>query len=330
MRNLIYLIISMIIVSCNTSDVVESKLDKTNDYVSIGIKIGGELKITETPLARTTYENPNVYAVQIYEKVELENDDFYYSPYAYGLFDNLNQCIMKLNPDKKYRVEVSLVENTRNVIVSEYMKNGVPALTYPYTTRSRMNWDTYWNLFKYTSEDYFEHMCTGSATLDSNYQAIVYREVNRYYGIIDDYTPVNGETIHVNMKRMVFGVKFTVVNLHEGTITIRFNGLSTRQTDYKIEHGSDNTFEAVLSLLGGTKRWIDDDYIENVPITILHDVDGKNSREIYKGSFQVRRLMQYNIDFDASDDRVETGSNGGITVSLDEGEFIGSENVTLQ
>lgn len=326
MKNLIYLIILLTIMSCNTTETIEPNVN--NKQVTIGVKIGGELKISEVPLARGLYENPNVYAVQIYEKVD--DDDEYYSHYAYGLFDNLSQCIMKLNPDKKYRIEVSLVEDTRNVIISEDVQNGIPALSYPYTTRSRMDCYSYWNLFKYTSEDYFEHMCTGSSYVDtSDYQSIIYREVNRYYGIIDDYTPTDGETIHVDMKRMVFGVKFTVANLNEGTITIRFNGLSTRQTEYKIESANGNTFEATLSLLGGIKSWIDDDYVEYVPITILHDVEGKNSREIYKGSISVKRLMLYNIDFDALDNRVETGVNGGITVSLDESEFIGNENVTL-
>ena len=195
------------------------------EEVTVSLKLSGDFDVIvdQDPLTKAGPASTDAYGINVYYDKEGNGatDDIY----AYGLFDNVADMTITLLSNHKYRVCCNLVKDARNTLYfGQAFNNTYSGYAYPFQTNSS-NSTLLNNKFIIGTGTYFKGFSSGSAhiattTSPSTSNATAYASINRFYGETDQYEPVPNGTIDVYLKRVVFGAKFVVSGLQEGSLSV--------------------------------------------------------------------------------------------------------------
>lgn len=157
----------------------------------------------------------NIIGVQIYKGVK-SGSMVEYSPYAYGLFDDLSKIKLDLPKGAEYKIVSTIVVSGKGKVVQDgngYLK--------PFSIQGKgvaLN-----NSFTLSSDKAMTLLNQSTTTLLSNNkkstkESVISAEpkdyeippLDRYYGEVTQYNGDSNENPVVDMQRQVFGIRFTV------------------------------------------------------------------------------------------------------------------------
>ena len=208
--------------SCSEGDSVAPR--PASEEYTVSFSIGGEIDVTTEPLSRAE-ASTDAYALNVY--YDKEGDGVQNDIYAYGLFDNVADMSITLLSNHKYKIYCTLIKDAKNTIYyGQAFNNAYSGYCYPFQTNAS-NSTLISNSFIIGTSTYFTglgssqtHLASVSSPSTSNYSTYS-PNVNRFYGVTSDYVPVPNGTIDIYLKRVVFGAKFVVSGVQEGTLTVR-------------------------------------------------------------------------------------------------------------
>ena len=274
--------------ACSNEEVVSD--EPTQDkYITVGLGCVREnIDITDSPLSRAATTN-DLYGIQIYTVEEGST-----TPYAYGVFNTLDNVTVKLLSQKTYKFSIS-------VIIDGYSRG----FYFWYTIGLNTTKGT--GQFVYGADNSIRTSYTENRLI----------AFERFYGELDNYTPVENENVIIETKRVSYGAKFIAENLSEGCIDIKVgSSFSVNLTTTNYENDNIYTFSDILS------AYKNSDYSANRDLTITWTKD--NGEVVPLGTYTVtfKRNVKTTIRIKAGDLSV----NNGITVTKEDTPFSDDEN----
>lgn len=211
--------------ACSNEEVVSD--EPTQDkYITVGLGCVREnIDITDSPLSRAATTTNDLYGIQVYT-VE---DGCNAKPYAYRTVNTLDNVTVKLLSQKTYKFFIS-------VVIDGYSRG----------FGFRQWGDEFHGLgqFTYSTGTYLDVSYVGEYTWD----------FERFYGELDNYTPVENENVTIETKRVSYGAKYIAENLSEGCIDIKVAKTGSTNPLYKVnltttnyENNNIYTFSDILS-----------------------------------------------------------------------------------
>lgn len=228
------------------------------EMVTVSFAMKGDITVEETPLSRAAgedVESKDLYGINVYYDKDLDgkiND-----VYGYGLFDNVSDMTISLLTGFKYKFICSLVKNGKEKLGQYFATDGRGTSNYqgycfPFC-KSYMSYQENafnYNIYNYNyyeaptilenkfilNENSNEYHLTGLGQgyaheigLESsvNVKSVPYKNgkscyfptTDRYYGEITNYSPREGEVVNIELKRCVFGVKYNVTGISDGSLS---------------------------------------------------------------------------------------------------------------
>lgn len=217
MNRLFYVLtvfLSILVCTCCT------KIDdsaKNEEMVTVSLNLTGDfdVDVSQDPITKAG-STTDAYAIN----VTYDN-----GKYAYGLFDNVGDMTITLLSNHKYTFECTLIKDARNTLFfGQAFNNTYSGYAYPFQTSSS-NSTMITNSFIVGSGTSFTGFDNGSAhmastTSPSTSNATAYPNTNRFYGKTTNYEPVHNGVITIYLKRAVFGARFVVSGLQEGSLAL--------------------------------------------------------------------------------------------------------------
>lgn len=248
---LFLLAFSIIEVSC--SQVKDIPINEQE--VTVALKLTGDygLEVTQDPLTKST--SYDAYGINVY--YDKESDGVTDNVYAYGLFDNVPAMSITLLSGHKYRFACTLIKNAKNdLYYGQAFGNAYPGYAYPFQTTSTGSTQL-GNQFLINTQSGVNLSGIGSGsvhlkatTSPSNSNATNYASVNRFYGETDQYSPVPNGTVEIYLKRVVFGAKFVVNGVQEGSVNVTCGDFYNRTYT-----SNDSGTETIYSFLNPYDCW---------------------------------------------------------------------------
>lgn len=279
------------------------------DQFTLKLALTGDFKNNIEELATKTDDNDMI-AVQVYQKSTESGDK--YKPYSYGLWNNnLQGAELKINKGFLYRFEATLVENAKDLIASS-LEGAMRQPFYISGTGgdSRVN-----NKFIYSSINYFSGLHQGTSALINGKSYNLYSRpiLNRYYTNLEDVTIEQDTQVILELKRIVFGLKYNVIGLTEGKVLIELEGVP------KIELNNDNhsTLQSIICFQGSSidiGDWMRSDYQEKIQYVVHWEKANGTKIEILKSGTYFQRKMLYTMEIDLT----KTTSKVTIALSKDD------------
>lgn len=213
-----------IMVACSsdeTENIITPPADpeKTEMY-TVSFDFSGDIDVSQESLSRGT-PTDDVYGFNVYYNADKSEaiDDIY----AYGLFDNKEDMTIPLLSGYKYKFECTLVKDGKKTLYyGQAFNNKYTGVCYPFQTNSS-NSTMIENKFTIGTSAYLTGIKKGDAHLVSSTpttsNANKYASVNRFYGETDSYTPTQNGEVTIELKRVVFGAKFVITGVQEGSLT---------------------------------------------------------------------------------------------------------------
>lgn len=254
------------------------------EMVTVSFAVKEDVTIEEDPLPKSRAvgeetESTDLYGINIY--YDKDKDGEINDVYGYGLFDNVADMTVSLLTGYKYKFVCSLVKDGKNKIKKgkTYYYNSNSSYESSYEGYGAPFWksaqdfmeDSYFysNLYSYSSaptilenkfvlgtdfhltglgqgwghkKDCWRIECYGSGNFTH------YFSVDRYYGETTDYIPQEGGVVNITMKRCVFGVKFVITGVTDGTFNFSIRNKKNIEIKQISESGitSDTTYEGKI------------------------------------------------------------------------------------
>lgn len=309
---LLAVLLCITIISCDRNSIIDSADGK---MYSISLNMGGEILDVETsPLTRTS--NSDLYGIQVYSAPVSQEDNMGYTPCAFGLFDNIENLSINLLAGKKYKFVVTLLIDAKNILAyyGHYYRTPFD-ITDPYKVSTPLN------VFTNSIDCYFTSLSSGRTELSFGSYYYSHPTADRYYGELAGYEPSEGGSVNINLKRVVFGVKYIVQGMDEGELKVQLKDApeitidnSAKSTE-KIIH----TFENVLGAYNS------DNYTEKIPVTFLWN---KGETEIPQGTyeFDFQRNKLTTITFKVMGESLSSG----LGINIESIEITNGENITVE
>ncbi|MDC7179649.1 hypothetical protein [Bacteroides cellulosilyticus] len=324
------LIGSSTLFSCsNDGDEVLSKEEDSQETYTISFNLGGEfLSTSETPLSRTEVVPKKVYGINVYSKKDGETN---YSPYAYGLFDNIQDMTVSLISGYKYKFECSMVQNDADTLYHDDNTYYAPF------QQGTLNYDVY----KGTILENKFHVSTTSSVqikgLKSGKTSLKGKrgfndtanspQTDRFYGELTDYVPTKDGVANINLKRTAFGLKFIVTPPIDGTLSVNpgrsydnvYNG-----PDIKVSADESMlTFSSMYTFFQVYECWQMENYAEELTIQLTWK-RANGATQTFEKTITVKRnvLTTVNVNVNGS----STDSSLGVK---EDDTPMGNENVDM-
>lgn len=301
---------AMLFVSCSNELQEEQSTPKTYT-VSLGVK-GEILDVIQTPLTKSG-ENNNLYGIQVYSSEKPSDEDIAYNKYAYGLFDDITKAEITLIGGYSYEFVCTMIINGKNLIT----KSDDNYYAAPFG-------NTLTNTFTITTQASLSGLHEGYSVL-SNGKGYNYPNVDRYYGRIKNYTPIDNTPICIDMERTVFGVKFVAEGLTEGKLKIVMENapeLYINSTD------SNHEIEDIFTCYRPIDAAICNDYSSSTKISIYwQKEDGSETPIVMSHSLSFTRKMMHTVRINLAG----TSTKGGtpISITLEDGVLGTGKDYTI-
>lgn len=303
---------AMLFVSCSNELQEEQSTPKTYT-VSLGVK-GEILDVIQTPLTKSG-ENNNLYGIQVYS-TNTPDDNNSYSPYAYGLFDDISNISITLLDGYYYRFVCTMVLNGKNILRHNVGKYSYPFYNNVYGTSIE-------NRFKITTQAGLSGLEGGTTSLTAN----SYNRPNtdRYYGEILGFQPTTNSTINIEMKRTVFGVKFIAEGLTEGNLKIEMDyapELYINSTEAKHE------IEDIFTFYNVAMAFSKENYSEDIKTSIYWEkADGTEVPIAVNYTLTFTRKMMHTVRINLAG--TSTKGESPISITLEDGTLGTGKDYTI-
>ena len=311
-RFLLLTLAACFFVTCTNNDepIENNPNNETPKEYIVSLGFSGEITdITESPLSRAVTND--LYGIQVYSTPAATNEE--YAPYAYGLFDDKNNMVIKLLEGYKYKFVVSMIVDGKNVINSSIEEK----YFLPFNLTPICSNFEYSNQEQLPSLDYGETWMKNS---DTYYDRAM---IERFYGEISDYEPIENGTISIEMKRVSFGAKFIAENFTEGTLNIQLEEAPLLVMKYPA-----TTIEEIFTFsngYGNGDAWTADDYSETIPISITWTKNDGAVVPLVTQNITFKRNKLTTITIKINDAGIENGVN----ISTENEEIQPGDNIVI-
>lgn len=207
------------------------------EYYTVSLSMKGDITITETPLSRAGESN-DLYGINVY--YDKEKDGNLNDIYGYGLFDNITDMAISLLTGYKYKFVCTLIKDGKDKLyynaTSSSSSNIYRSIGYLEPFGSYYSNNTTYT--SYSGRPLGNEFILGGSFLNNLGSGLTYTTnglrdyptTDRYYGETTDYTPVKNGVVNIDMKRCVFGAKFIINGISDGTLYVTWpNFFSSRQ-----------------------------------------------------------------------------------------------------
>ena len=310
MKKLLLILSLAFFVACGEGtliDVPSEQIEPKSYTVSFGMV--GEITVENAPLSKASPDD--LYGIQVYSKTATGTD--YYTACAYGLFDDKSKMTINLLEGYIYKFHATMVVDGKNII--SFYDSGYSK---PFTVQHQdIKLE---NKFIWSANEMDNGLRAGYSYIkEADGFGAYYRPfTDRYYGEIMDYTPIKNGNIDLNMKRVVFGVKFVADGLSEGKLIIQMS----KSPKLMIESGS-TEIEKLVTFEGNFgSAWITDGHSEEVPITITWEkADGVTVPFISQTvTFTRKQLSTITIKIR------DAGVNSGMNITEEAGDLTAGDD----
>lgn len=314
MKTIISLVLLLVIVSCTKQRDVPS-IPESGKLININLAIGGDA-VEVAPLM-TKAASDDLTAIQISWRAKGGTT---YKPYAWGIFDDISNLSAQLLDGLEYRIEATTVVDGKNKIARGI---GNAGYRQPFSVSGTLAQGLIMNQFNNSSVNNLTGINQGySAIIDGSKYTLLSRPfTDRYYGLTENYTPVDQKSLTLSMKRVVFGIKFTVTGLDNGTLEVDFDKSSL----ITLTTTNASTYSEIITMQGGNSNWSDDSYSENVKLKIVWIREDGITIDVVNKEYNFRRktLSSIKINLEAA------FINSGIVLQREESALTPADDITI-
>lgn len=249
--------------SCSSDDVVAPEIQEPKEY-TVSLNLAGDIiDVTQTPISRTY--SGHLYGIQIYSKAKADGST--YTPFAWGLFDKVDNLTVNLLGGYQYKFVCTYIKDGGWKIFGPTDYNSPTDVAY--TAYSAPFNKKLTNIFTYSETEEMNGLGKGYSHILTddeyyNYSYLNRPETERYYGEVVGFEPSESNSLSIDMKYTVFGCRFDVEGLNEGYITIQLEGAKPLLIEYP------NTWESAIITFSNVASAFatPDSYSEDILTTI--------------------------------------------------------------
>lgn len=339
MKNLFYLLLAATLFACSSQDgTLENNQPQDNPapagkYYSVALDLQGEVAdftVSQEPLTKVEGEPTNdLYVINVYSKPAAGGS---YTQYAYGTFDRTEGMVVNLLEGNLYRFQVTLVKDAKDKLDWE--------------NDSTYKWGSYgyngkllnrfiiqtWNGTYYGAD----HCLIYLKDFEDAYSCPI---LDRYYGEVTDYEPVENGKIAVDLYRGVFGARVNVTGLEEGQLHFQMSSAPEIVISADSVYTPDNIYQ--LYYFYDVVYFVErgEEQTESIGLAVTWtNAAGDRTVNIYSGYFTATRLKRtiFNVTLrqgamnpgDMEFNIMQEDITDGETIDL-EGTINGGEDVEI-
>lgn len=338
MKQLFYLLLAATLFACSSQNETfeNNGLQDTpapaGKYYAVALDLQGEVAdftVTQEPLTKVEGEPTNdLYVINVYSKPAAGGS---YTQYAYGTFDRTGGMVVNLLEGNLYRFQVTLVKDAKDKLYWEndstygwYFNAGAILLNrFIIQGWSSSNYGaTQSNIFLKDYNDSYRHPI-----------------LDRYYGEVTDYEPVENGKIAVDLYRVVFGARVNVTGLEEGVLNFRMTDAPEIVMSADSLYTPDNMYQ--LYYFADVVEFVErgEEQTDYIGLTVTWtNAAGDRTVNIYSGNFTATRLKRtiFNVTLrqgamnpgDMEFNIMQEDITDGETIDL-EGTINGGEDVEI-
>ena len=292
MKQLFYLLLAATLFACSSQDgTLENNQPQDNPapagkYYSVALDLQGEVAdftVTQEPLTKVEGEPTNdLYVINVYSKPAAGGN---YTQYAYGTFDRTGGMVVNLLEGNLYRFQVTLVKDAKDKLY--------------WASDSTYRW--FWANNAILLNRFVSQTWNGNAYA-ANLNNIYLKDfkesycrpmLDRYYGEVTDYEPVENGKIAVDLYRGVFGVRVNVTGLEEGQLNFQMYDAPKIVISADSLYTSDNIYQFYYfsDVVEFVER--EEEQTEDIDFTVTWtNAAGDRTIGIHNGSFTATRLKR--------------------------------------
>lgn len=300
---------TLLFVSCEKAADDEDVSGASGETVSVSLSLGGEYIVaTESPLTRAS--DPDVaYGLNVFAR---KDGTTTYSKYAYGLFDDASKIQITLRKGYQYRFECTVTRNDEDQVYHASGLYSAPFLNSDGELTQQTQLD---NQFHYSSVTSLSGLQSGVTNITESSVAN-YPRMYRYYGKLEDYSPVADAAVNISLKRAVFGLRFVVTPPSEGVVKIE-----SWPTTFSVNAGGAAYDHASVYTFNQVDKAVADGYNGNVPVTLTwQHTDGSLTTETK--NINIKRNVMTTVTVDVA----SSATNNLVTLTEESGDLT-EENV---
>lgn len=293
MKHLFYLLLAATLFACSSEDgTLENNQPQNNPapagkYYSVALDLQGEVAdftVSQEPLTKVEGEPTNdLYVINVYSKPANGGS---YTQYAYGTFDRTEGMVVNLLEGNLYQFQVTLIKDAKDRL---YWAND-----------STYHW--WYNMYDGTVLNRFIIQGWSRYNYDATQNNIFLKDYNdsymrpildRYYGEVTDYEPVENGKIAVDLYRGVFGARVNVIGLEEGQLNFRVTDAPEIVISADSLYTPDNMYQ--LYYFTDVVEFVErgEEQTEEVNLTVTWtNAAGDRTVNIHNGSFMATRLKR--------------------------------------
>lgn len=338
MKNLFYLLLAATLFACSSQDgTLENNQPQDNPapagkYYSVALDLQGEVAdftVSQEPLTKVEGEPTNdLYVINVYSKPANGGS---YTQYAYGTFDRTEGMVVNLLEGNLYQFHVTLIKDAKDRLYwindSTYRWHS----SYRGELLNRFIMQT-WNGLQYDAT----HDNIFLKDFDDAYGRPI---LDRYYGEVTDYEPVENGKIAMDLYRTVFGARVNVTGLEEGQLHFQMSSAPEIVISADSVYTPDNIYQ--LYYFSDVVEFVEreEEQTEDIYLTVTWtNAAGDRTVNIYSGNFTATRLKRtiFNVTLrqgamnpgDMEFNIMQEDITDGETIDL-EGAINGGEDVEI-
>lgn len=335
MKKYLYVLMAVVAVACGRDEVQNPKGEENGENedglktytVSLDIK-GESVEIDQEPLGRAAEGTNDLYWFQIRQTPEAGGSS---SAYAYGIFDRKENMTVKLVEGYTYSIGASLIKDGRDKLYLE----GDTAFYRPVG-----DWISITNAFVITSNIEVSPADNAAAFPDGKgyYDSFGFPEINRFYGYVNGYVPVENGKIAINMYRMMFGYRIEMEPFDEGMAIVEFldykDTIRAASTVTKKEREVQYSYDwSIIGSYGQDTTAAAQERINNMrydgPTLLVKWISADGSREVvvYNDYVTVQRLKRAIFKITL---KKGVAQNGAMYMKMENVEVIDGESLDVE
>lgn len=257
----------LVLSSCNNDlDLAESVIDN-QDGIDVPIVFSGDIQQSDEIMTRAANSTSDLLGIQIYRRTAGSTDSW--SPFAYGLYDHLDNLSVYLQLGYEYNVVATLVKNGKEVLTS---RNGRYTDFYPFYIYTACSVRTS-NKLEINTNASMSYLGNIKTTLAVSSQAVTdYPQVDRLYGEVNGIIPTLNTSISLELKRVSFGLSCSVNGLEEGLLSVQVKNSSKtffNLTDVGNGYSTPTNFYTFTNMISGAYEH-STSYYETLKVRVTH------------------------------------------------------------
>lgn len=175
------------------------------------------------------------------------------------------------------------------------------------------------NTFIVSSSEHVRYMYEGYLYLGKPSDTFDRPDIDRFFGETKDYTPKEGGTVEINMKRVSFGAKFVAKNFNSGSLEINIEGAPT--INLNATDGSE--VEKIISFNRVEDAYLaDGEYSESIPVNIVWVKPDNTRVPIANQNVAFKRNKLMVVEFEVKENTTGTGIDIKANETFGQGETI--------